>query len=364
LVERGTLLIKHIFGGTSRIIPFWAGLGLEERNFLGRGLTLGISAVGTAEPQIMGGRSQAAFEAYTFLPSTFKLPVFAGVHFNRGSEFYQTYGDSGSGDPANFLSMHYLSFGLKAKTYFPVGPFFLHLGFDSNLVLADIPSEAVRHLEDGRTKNIDFGLNNGLSAISVFFMKLIYDSRNRPVLPSSGSLVELSARSGSPLTLSNYTFLKAEFLASRFFAMGSHAFSLHLYGASMMGNLPLFEKIYIGDVQDLIPQRALGLNLSVAPSPNIMNTGISDIRWGTAAVKATMRYDYTFYQGEAFVYRANFFISGGMFMLSTATRLRYREGGFWETAPIDLTANFGVHLDTRLGIFSLSISNVIGRLPL
>jgi outer membrane protein assembly factor BamA len=361
--ERGTLLIKNIFGGSSKIIPFWLGLGMENKNFLGRGLTVGLSGIVTAVPQIMGGKEQHALETYISSPSLFKIPIKFGIHYASGSEFYRIFGDSDDGDPSNFLSLQYKKAGINLQTFFPVGPFFLHMGFNNTLLFTHLPSEAVRHYEDGTSKSINFGIRDGISSIGLFKTSLVYDSRNRPILPSSGMFLQLIAKVGSPFTLSKYTFFTGEINWSKFFSLRSHVVSLHFFGGAIAGDAPLFAKYFIGDLQDLVPHRALGLNLSVSPSPNFMNTGISDARWGTGAFKFFLRYDYPLFKRKGAIYKGNFFISAGVFGLTTQSRLKYREGSIWETSPIDLTFDIGFHLDTKIGTFRLSFSNIVDRVP-
>ncbi len=60
LEERNTLQIRHLFFGMSRVIPFWLGLGMQERNLGGQAMRLSLAAVGTATADIMNGQPQYA----------------------------------------------------------------------------------------------------------------------------------------------------------------------------------------------------------------------------------------------------------------------------------------------------------------
>lgn len=363
LQERNTLQIRHLFFGMSRVIPFWFGLGLQERNFDGQAMRLSVSAVGTATANIMEGQPQYAMESSIFLPQKWKIPVHAGVRYASGTEFYRTYGDPDDGNPSNFLSLSYQRGGFWTETFFPIGPFFFHLGLSSELLYTDLPAERIRHYPDGTSRQIRFNLEDGLSFLGFLSGKFTWDTRNRDVLPSSGTLVEVSGRLGSPMTFSSYTYTRGEFVFEHYTRWGRHIGSVRLFAGGIMGSPSLFDKFYIGDLQDLVAPRALDLNLSVAPSPNFLNTGITENRWGTTAFKLSIRYDYPLFSRYGFIYRGHFFVSAGIVGLASPSQLRYRESSLRESLPLDLTFDFGLHVDTSWGIFRFSIANALTRMP-
>lgn len=360
---RGTFIIRHIFMGSSRIVPLWLGISAEERNFLGLGVTIGGSAVGSLKAEIMNGRPQTGTEAYVFLPRFFKIPMLIGGKFNYGSEFYRIYGDNDDGNPNNFLSIPYIKAGLKFETFFPLSSFYLRATLKSDHLNTTIPTETIRHIEDGTTGKVSFHLKDGHSQISVFTLRLIHDTLDSPQLPSRGHFISLSASVGAPVIFSSYTFTRGEALFEKYLKFGNHVFSGHFFTGGIAGNAPLFERFYIGDFQDLVSPRALEMNMSVATSPNFLGNNINETRWGTAVFKAWIRWDYPFLGRHGFIYKGNFFISAGAMGLFTASQLKYRQKGIYESLPVDLTFDFGLHLDTRYGMFKLSISNAIGRLP-
>jgi outer membrane protein insertion porin family len=363
LEERHSLIIRHLFFGASRITPFWLGLGMQEGNFLGEGMRLNVSAVGTARADIMEGRAQYALESSLFAPKWLPFPLHLGARYADGTEFYRTYGEASDGNPENFLSLHYRRGGLWSETFFPMGPLFMHVGISSELLHTLLPGERIRHLPDGTSRRIHFGLEDGFSFLGHLSGRLSWDSRNRDILPSEGTLVEVGGRIGSPVFFSSYSYSRGELQLEHYRRLGRHIFSVHFFGGLMMGNPALFDKYYIGDLQDLVAPRALGLNLSVAPSPDFLGTGIVESRWGNAAFKLAFRYDYPLFSRSGFIYRGHLFFSAGVMGLATPSQLRFRETSLREALPVDLTLDFGLHLDTRMGIFRLSFANALSRMP-
>jgi len=361
--ERQTLIIRHLFFGASRIIPFWAGLGLQEGNFLGEGMRLSVAAVGTARAEIMEGRPQYAVESSLFAPKWFSFPLHLGARYANGTEFYRTYGEADDGNPENFLSLEYQRGGFWTETFFPAGSFFMHLGLSSELLHTTLPGERIRHFPDGTSRQIHFGLEDGFSFLGFLSGRLSWDTRNREILPSSGTLLEVGGRIGSPVFFSSYSYTRGELMFEHYRRLGAHIFSVHLFGGMMMGDPALFDKYYIGDLQDLVAPRALGLNLSVSPSPNFLDTGISEARWGTAAFKLAFRYDYPLFSRSGFIYRGHLFFSAGVMGLASPAQLRFRETTLRDALPVDLTLDFGLHLDTQMGTFRLSFANALSRMP-
>ncbi|PKN21152.1 MAG: hypothetical protein CVU65_17425 [Deltaproteobacteria bacterium HGW-Deltaproteobacteria-22] len=208
--ERQTLIIRHLFFGASRIIPFWLGLGLQEGNFLGKGMRLSVAAVGTARSDIMEGRPQYAVESSLFAPKWLPIPLHLGARYANGTEFYRTYGEADDGDPENFLSLDYQRGGFWTETFLPLGRLFLHVGLSSELLHTTLPGERIRHFPDGTSRQIHFGLQDGFSALGFLSGRLSWDTRDRENLPSSGTLLELGGRIGSPVFFSSYSYTRGE----------------------------------------------------------------------------------------------------------------------------------------------------------
>ena len=361
---KNTIIIDRIFTGSSRIVPFWAGMGVIDKSFLNTGIKLGFAAVSTSKAEIMNGIYQYGLELSALFPDVQNFPLYTGVRFTNSSLFYRLYGEGEDSDPHNFLSLHYKTVSTRLGTYFPLKNFYVRLYANHDFIFASLPTEAVRHYPDGTSKQVNFGLKDGFSVIGVLKASVIYDTRDLPVLPSEGLFFGLSGEVGNIVTGSDYSFGKIDVLIEKYLKIGKQVWSFHFFGGAITGLAPILKKYYIGDLQDLVAPRALGMNLSVAPSPNFLKTNISDFRWGRMAFKTWFRFDYPLFKSNGFIYRGNIFFSSGIIGLANPSQLRYVKGNFREAVPVDLTFDFGLHLDTKIGTFRLSIANLIGRLPL
>ena len=53
----------------------------------------------------------------------------------------------------------------------------------------------------------------------------------------------------------------------------------------------------------------------------------------------------------------------GAFTLAGLDDLRARDTSAHQAFPLDLTADLGIKLDTHIGIFTVSVGNLLGRIP-
>jgi hypothetical protein len=53
----------------------------------------------------------------------------------------------------------------------------------------------------------------------------------------------------------------------------------------------------------------------------------------------------------------------GLLMLTSRKELQVRDQDLSGSIPIDMTLDAGLRLDTRVGVFRLSIGNGLGRIP-
>ena len=109
----------------------------------------------------------------------------------------------------------------------------------------------------------------------------------------------------------------------------------------------------------------LGLNVDRRPAPNYLHTDIVEVRYGAYAAKLDVEYRYPLYHGHRAIYGVDAFVSGGIYGVADARDLTSPARGYsgFATAPIDLTFNFGLRVDTEVGGFLLGVSNILGFLP-
>jgi hypothetical protein len=216
-------------------------------------------------------------------------------------------------------------------------------------------------LPNGVLAPIDFDLIEGPSQVGSLALTVEYDTRSDPVLPRSGVRLQGSVElAGGPL--SSYEFGKAVVQASLYHRMPrGHALGLHLYGGAIVGDAPYFDRFFVGDLNLLLPHRALGLNFSTLPSHNLLHTGIAGHRYDDYAARILLEYAIPVWRRHGFVYGGDVFAAAGVFGQASDGDLSPPGGLTWKTLPIDVTGDVGLRLDTYIGIFTISIANVLSR---
>ena len=112
-------------------------------------------------------------------------------------------------------------------------------------------------------------IQDGTSQVGTVGAGLDYDTRSDPVLPRSGMRLALSVEVGTAPLGSSYSYVKTVFNGSGLHEMPhGHALGFHLFGGAIEGNAPYFDRFFIGDLNLLLPRRALGINFSTLPSPS------------------------------------------------------------------------------------------------
>jgi hypothetical protein len=165
---------------------------------------------------------------------------------------------------------------------------------------------------------------------------------------------------------SDYPYEKLDLRAHRWWGLAhGHVLGLELFAGAIAGEAPFFEQYYVGDLTDFLPGRLLGLNFDRRPAPNFLRTSIEQVRYADYALKLTGEYRIPIYRGHRSVYGIDFFASFGAFMLADQRELTRPAPEYQGLAriPVDLTGNLGFRLDTNLGGFVFTFSNVLGFLP-
>lgn len=364
--ERGTIVLTELFLGTSEATTAWGGLGLAEHNFLGRGISLEGAFVLGSDPNVERGALQ---QSYRLRMSTRRLSggslsVSGGFLYLDGSEFFRKSGPESSSNPDDFLSIRYKRVGGTLGLGFDIARFTrMYADYRGEAIEASIPV-AVRDIPDGSRTPINFGIRDGSSILSTVALMLERDTRSDPVLPQRGSLLALNGLFSSGVLGSTYDFLKLSAQYEHFFPVPwGHIFSLQARGGMLFGQAPFFEKFFIGDFNDLVPGRALGLNFSTLPSRDIFGTAIDSKRYEEIAVRLGVEYIIPWFRGGKYAYGGDFFFNVGVISLTSRRELRLRDSPLDESIPVDLTVDAGLRLDTFIGIFRFSIGNFLGRIP-
>jgi outer membrane protein insertion porin family len=364
--ERGTIIINAIHLGTSEATALWGGLDVAETNFLGRGLGVGGGFVASSRPRVPGAESARAFSLRAAAPiwTEGTLAPYGSLLFSRGSEFYRARGGDEDHSPGDFV----------AATTRRVGGI-LGVGTDLSratrvsaegrfeAIDATLPGTRTRQAPDGGLHYIRFGVHEGVSHLGSVAVGFDVDTRSDPVLPSHGARTSVTLQTAVPLLGSQYAFAKGVVQSSWYHPLRRHVIGIHGLAGALFGDAPYFEQFFVGDLNLLLPPRALGLNFSTLPSRDFLGTSVAAHRYDSFAARLMVEYAVPLWRRRGFVYGGDAFVALGAFALASTDDLRVRDGPIGAAIPADLTADLGVRLDTYVGIFTLSIANALGRIP-
>jgi outer membrane protein insertion porin family len=362
--ERGTVILDELYLGTSQATTLWGGLAATERNLLGRGIALGAGFVASTRPQVEGAQPGLAAALHLAGPPAFfpgRLVLQANVIAARGSELYRVQGDSHSADPDDFIATRMRRMG---GTFEAGRALSRRLFLNVEVRFESIRAELPLLVPPAGPEPIAFGIHPGKSHIGSLAFTLDFDTRSDPVLPRGGNHVVLSVEGASDSVGSSYGFLKGAIQSSSYLPVRwGHVIGLHAFAGAIWGEAPYFDRFFVGDFNQLLPPRALGLNFSTQPSRDFLGTGIASHRYDNLAARALVEYAIPIWRRHGLLYRGDAFAAFGIFAMSNPSDLKDRSIPFSRALATDLTADLGLRLDTYVGIFTLSIGNAIGRIP-
>jgi hypothetical protein len=135
----------------------------------------------------------------------------------------------------------------------------------------------------------------------------------------------------------------------------------------VLGRAPFFYRYYAADLTDLLPSRALELNLDHRRTHNLLGTNIREFDKTDFGARLDVEYQLPLLRNpKGFARGIDLYLGGGVFALAELDQLR-RGGppgydGF-ERLPLDLTMDLGMQADTAMGVFRVGFSTLIGFLP-
>ena len=359
--ERGTLVINELFPATSEATLFWGGADVSEMNFLGRGINLGAGFVVSTKPLVPEAHAGLGLRLHVGVPPL-GGPNGVGLSvtglYNDGSEFYRTSGPDSDADPGRFIATRVRRIGgvLTAGKMFPHN---LHAtaAFREEEISATLPPPALQSqtLPDGTSVPIDFMIQDGASRVGTIAASLDYDTRSDPVLPRSGMRLALSVEVGTSLLGSSYSYVKTVLDGSLYLKMPhGHALGFHLFGGAIEGQAPYFDRFFIGDLDLLLPRRALGINFSTQPASSFLGSSIAGQRYDNYAGRLLIEYAVPVWRHRGWVYAGDAFVAFGLLGMAS-------DEDMLTSPPICLTGDLGLRLDTYVGVFTVSIANVLSR---
>ncbi len=363
--ERGTIALNRIFYGNSLVTPWWAGLDLTERNFLGTGLAVGGAFVYTGLGKAEGAREQNS-AVLRIADSAFFATRFgwqASGYRITASEPYRVRGGFDDGGSKNYSAFDYSRVGGRGAISSRLGTLArFNIGGRAERVTADVPSAPTQVLPSGEIRALDLHLRNGTSHLVSAFASYDRDTRADPVLPFSGDRLLLHGEVASDVIAGDYQYASIRAKYQRWWPVHghTHVVSAHLSGGLVLGDAPRFERIHVGDLNRMVSGRALGLVTSATPSLDLLDFSTDELAYGEVGGLAEVQYSYKLFRSSKnWVYGGEFFVGAGLWTLATTANVDPRE-----SPPVDLLLDAGLRLDTEIGIFELSVANALGRLPL
>jgi outer membrane protein assembly factor BamA len=373
VVERNTVVVDDLWlglsadvhpGGNPRPLTAYGGARVTETNLAGTGVALG-GAFAVADQQL-------ALRVRGVIPQLLQSEWFAEteVLYSAARDFFgnrDVLVDDPTQPVEDFAVAQYKRFGGRIGAGHDLGiSSQLFLGYRLEKIDASLPLAA----SDNRgvdVEPIDFMLDNGSSILSTLRATFASDTRDQPFLPSRGHRFVASLDASMAPLGSDYTYAKLQLDASQSLAMPwGHVLQLHGFVGGVFGDAPLFERFYVGDLSDLLPDRVLDLSFDRRPAPNFLNTDIVEIRYGNYAAKLDAEYRIPLYRGRQSIYGVDFFSGLGFYGLANEQDFVEHARGYtgFSTWPIDFTFNAGLRIDTQAGGFVLGISNLVGLIPL
>jgi outer membrane protein insertion porin family len=374
VIERNTIVVNDVWLGLSstarasgavRPLTAFAGLDVSENNLGGSGVGLG-GAVAVAERQ---GALRTRFVDPDFLRSSFLIEGLL-LYNNAKESFGQRnvlVDDSIAGVAADYAVAAYQRFGGVFGVGHSLGPS-TQLFVDYRIEKIDAVLPLAASLKRGDTVvPVDFGIIRDRSLLQTLRATFMYDTRNVPALPTRGSHVSLAFEFAPPLIGSDYGFAKWVFRGSRWFPMPfQHALRIEGFLGAILGEAPVFDRFYVGDFTDLLPDRVLELSVDSRPAPDFFGTRIRETRTGSYAAKLSAEYRMPVYRGTRAVYGVDVFGSIGVYGIASAPEARQARSTYSgiRNVPFDLTFNVGLRFDTALGALSFGTSTLIGFVPI
>lgn len=371
--ERNTIILNDVWlglsadadpSGAARPLTAYAGVDAAETNLLGTGMALG-GAIAFADRQLA---LRARFSDPHYLLRV--VGIRAELVYNDARDFFGNR-DVQVDDPSqktstDYAIANYRRFGGLLGVSRDLGTS-TQLFFDYRLerIEATLPL-AASHLRGLDREPIDFFIDRGSSLLSTARMQLAYDTRDEPILPTRGQQLNVFAETALTPLGSDYPYTKLFLRGTTHHLLSNgHVLRFEATAGAIFGNAPMFEKFYVGDLTDLLPDRVLDLAFDRRAAPNFLGTSVKEVRYGDLAARATVEYRVPIYRGQKTTYGIDAFGSTGLYAIAENRDITDPPRGYSGFArfPLDLTLNMGLRIDTSVGGFALGISNVLGFIP-
>ncbi|HEY8040727.1 MAG TPA: BamA/TamA family outer membrane protein [Polyangiaceae bacterium] len=372
VVERNTIIVDDVWlglsadvdpSGNAQPLTAYGGARVTETNLAGTGVALGGAfAVADQQLALRVRLADPQFLRTNWIAETELLYSAARDFFGNRDVLVddptQTFHD--------FAVAQYKRFGGRVGAGHDLGiTSQVFLDYRLEKIDATLPLAASDH-RGLDVEPIDFMLVRGSSILSTVSATFVNDTRDGPFLPTRGHHLVASVDGSLTPLGSDYTYAKLVLKGQQWFPLPwGHVLQLEGFVGSVFGNAPLFERFYVGDFSDLLPDRVLDLAFDRRPAPNFLSTDIVEIRYGNYAAKLDAEYRIPLYRGTRSIYGVDVFGSFGVYGLANEVDFVDHARGYtgFATWPVDLTFNAGLRIDTQAGGFVFGVSNLVGLAP-
>lgn len=374
VVERNTIVVNDLHlglsadaepNGAARPLTAYGGIDVSENNLAGTGIKLG-GAIALADQQL-GLRTR--FSEPHFFGSPWAVE--AQVLYNKARDFFGNRDvlvedASSTGHSQDFAIVSYKRFGGSLGVGHDVSlTSRLFLDYRLESIEADLPL-AASHLRGFDIEPIDFQIHGGTSVLSTLRATLLHDTRDEPFLSTRGVYVTAQAEAGLAPIGSDYPYAKLQIHGSHWIQLPhAHVLRLEGFAGAIFGDAPLFERFYVGDLTDLLPDRVLDLAFDRRAAPNFLDTIIGEERYGTYAAKVAAEYRIPLYRGHRSIFGIDLFGTAGLYGLTTGDDITDPPRGYrgLRKIPVDITMNVGLRMETSVGGFVFGASNLFWLIP-
>jgi outer membrane protein assembly factor BamA len=346
LVERNTLVVTDLVLGSTDPQPFYAGLGLSQQNFLGRGLGLSGAFVYGGTP---AGRSddpsRFALRGGFFAPDLELArapPLVFGVSgvFLRGEELVcgDPDCDAFRGDYGRAPRIRYQRGGGEVTLGFRPGPF--------ERLLATYRYERVHSTALDLAPDVAAvagpSVRAGWSNLSALTGAYELDTRDDFFFPTEGLRALAQVTFGSALLGGDYEYSRYLLQLETAYALLGRRLRLQAALGAVQGDAPFFERFYAADFSYFAVGPALGRALELNFS--------TDARYDAFLAMGGLEYAVPLWSRGGFFHRG-YLAVGARGVWSSARP----GGGRTDFSRLPFSADVALRLDTPVGTFNASL---------
>jgi outer membrane protein insertion porin family len=333
--ERNTLMLDGLVIGFSDVVPFFAGLGVAESNFLGKGMSLSLRGV--------AGKDRRALELALSFPDVSSTRLQLGLTLRRvdGVELV-------SMDDAERRTTSYSRTGGNVGVGLRFGPGAVTLGYR----LESVFSPRLASLDPALLREAP-SVQFDQSIVSTLGVTYVRDTRDDSFVPTSGGRVELAVELGSRIIASTYEF--SRYTADLEIAWNpvlAHALRLRAFGGLIQGRAPFFDQFFVRDFSHF--------SLGTQALPRILGVNFSSFNdYDDLVLDVGVDYAIPIISRTSGVYRAYLYGAVDLAITGSLDELQQDPSGRGLGGRFPLSLDVGVRLDTVLGHFSLSAAYVL-----